>query len=383
MENIEFNVEQEFEKISEESKYPKGVINNQDYDNYLIFSDKWKNHIQRYFISKDKKVKLDLAQSPEKIEELIKGFKLQKGEIDNIRKINTEIYFLVQKSVLFKKRAFGNFNVILDEEKGFIADELSGCTPLIIELAGRFYKAEEIHKTLCEDMEVTSISLYQVKNVVKENIERIKELQDKYQKDYSDVRLGYKKSRLEELSELYNQRKSIYNKNNHNRDDEKQLINLLGEIKKEVQGDLVINGSLNLSIEEKANEYLQNEMLKKLNISMFVIARLAGKMNINPLLILSRLANSKYAQFTGFSTKGLSPTAISDEISYTSALTYDWGKIEEANNVIVLEDKKLSELPTISEEQQEKNLSLKEKLLLKLKESKEPLERSKEDLKNK
>ena len=369
---IEKEAEKAYDKASEKFQYPKGVVSEGDYDNYLIFSKQWKEHIQRFFTIKD--LKLDLAQSPEKIEQIILPLKLTKTDIDLINKINNEIYFLVQKATLFKKRAFGNASVNLTEN-GFTPDELSGCSPIIIELAGRFYKAEEIHQVLCEDLEVTSVSVSQIKTVVKDNIAKIKELQEKFKKDYSDVRLGYKRSRLEEFQYIYNKRKSIYEKSN-SREDEKQLMAVLESIKKEIQGDLVINGTLNLQIEDQANMYAKNEMLKNLNISMYIIARLAGRMNKNPLFILSRLAHSRYAQFTGFGENGLSPTAISDEISYPSQILYDWNKIEEANAVIVEEDEKKSKkLPPPP-----KVLSVREKILEKLNLAKQPLEKGKENI---
>lgn len=123
-------------------------------------------------------------------------------------------------------------------------------------------------------MEVTSVSVSQIKNVIKENITKIKELQENFKKDYSDIRLGYKRSRLEELQYIYNNRKSIYSKSN-SREDEKQLMTLIESIKKEIQGDLVINGNINLQIEEKANFFIQKEMLKNLNISMYISSEIA------------------------------------------------------------------------------------------------------------
>lgn len=373
---IEKEAELSYSQASENFKYPRGVVSNQDYDNYLIFSEKWKNHVQRFYTLKSKKT-LDLALSPNRIEEFLKQEeKLTKTEIELIRKINKEIYYLVQKATLYKKRAFGDNRSILTEE-GFIADDLSGCTPVIIDLAGRYFKPEEIHQSLCEDMEITTISISQIKTVIKNNISKIKELQEKYKKDYSDIRLGYKRSRLEELQLLYNQRKSIYNKS-FSREDEKQLTSLLNLIKQEVQGDLTVNLNANVTIEEKANDYVKNEILKSLNVSMFILAKMAGRMNINPLLLISRLAHSRYAQFTGFSEHGLSPTAQTDEISYTSNLTYNWGQIEVKNQQIVEDDKKLAELPNIDKPKQIN--SLKTKLLERLKQAEQPLKKGKESI---
>lgn len=374
---IEERIEDIYNKTSENFKYPKGVINTDDYNTYLILKDKWQNHIQRFYKNKkDKKINIDLALSSDRVKSILDSYLniLTKKEIEEIYKINNEINFLIQKSILYKKRAFGDNRVILTEQ-GFIADELSGVSPIIIDLAGRFYKAEEIHRVLCEDLEVTSVTVNQIKNVIKDNITKIKNLQEEYQKDYSDVRLAYKRSRLEELQQMYNNRKSIYNKG-FNREDEKALLSLLESIKKEIQGDLVVNANVNLKIEEKSNFFVEQEMLKNLNISMFVLARICGKMNVNPNLILSRLVHSRYAQFSGYSLNGLSSTAQTDVIDYASNIVYNWQSIEEKNKEYIEENKKLAELPVI----QPKVSSLKEKLLKRLAEAKKPLEESKNNL---
>lgn len=376
MENdIEKNIEQDYIKASENFKYPKGVVNTDDYNNYLIYKDKWQNHIQRYY--KYKNFKVDLALLPDRVKsELDLISNLSKQEREKLLKINNEINFLIKTSILYKKRAFGDNRVLLTES-GFVTDELSGVSPIIIDLAGRFYKAEEIHRCLCEDFEVTSITINQVKNVIKDNITKIKNLQEEYQKDYSDVRLAYKRSRLEELQQMYTNRKSTYNKNGFNREDEKALLTLLESIKKEIQGDLVVNANVNLQIEEKSNFFIEQEMLKTLNISMFVLARICGKMNVNPNLILSRLAHSRYAQFSGYAQSGLSSTAETDPIDYTSNITYNWGQIENQNEDF---NKKNEELAKLEFVDKDRVLTLKEKLLKRLSEAKEPFEESKNNI---
>ena len=106
---------------------------------------------------------------------------------------------------------------------------------------------------------------------------------------------------------------------------------------------------------------------------MFILARICGRQNINPLLILSRLAHSRYSQFSGYSEKGLSPTAITDPIDYSANIVYNWNTIEEGNKNKLEEDKNLAKLPITSNNV----LSLKEKLLKKLTETKKPLNSSK------
>ena len=375
---IEQDVEKDYSKASEDFKYPKGVVNTDDYNKYLVYKERWENHPQRFYKKKikDKRIEIDLASSKDKVKSILDSSSLSQKEKDEILKINNEIILLIQTAVLHKKRAFGDNRVLLTEA-GFVADELSGVTPIILDLSGRFYKPEEIHRVLCEDFEITSVTVNQIKNVVKDNLSKIKSLQEDYQKDYSDVRLAYKRSRLEELQQMYNNRKSQYNKNNYNREDEKALLGLLESIKKEIQGDMVINANVNLQIEEKSNFFIEQEMLKSLNISMFVLARICGRMNVNPNLVLSRLAHSRYAQFSGYSEKGLSTTAATDPIDYASNIVYNWSQIEAQNEERVKEETTLAKLPEV---ETPKVLTLKDKLKKRLESAKQPLEEGKNNL---
>lgn len=375
---IEQDVEKDYSKASEDFKYPKGVVNTDNYNKYLVYKERWENHPQRFYKKKikDKRIEIDLASSKDKVKSILNSSSLSQKEKDEILKINDEIILLIQTAVLHKKRAFGDNRVLLTEA-GFVADELSGVTPIILDLSGRFYKPEEIHRVLCEDFEITSVTVNQIKNVVKDNLSKIKSLQEEYQKDYSDVRLAYKRSRLEELQQMYNNRKSQYNKNNYNREDEKALLGLLESIKKEIQGDMVINANVNLQIEEKSNFFIEQEMLKSLNISMFVLARICGRMNVNPNLVLSRLAHSRYAQFSGYSEKGLSLTAATDPIDYASNIVYNWPQIEAQNEERVKEETTLAKLPEV---ETPKVLTLKDKLKKRLESAKQPLEEGKNNL---
>ena len=375
---IEQDVEKDYSKASEDFKYPKGVVNTDDYNKYLVYKERWENHPQRFYKKKikDKRIEIDLASSKDKVKSILDSSSLSQKEKDEILKINNEIILLIQTAVLHKKRAFGDNRVLLTEA-GFVADELSGVTPIILDLSGTFYKPEEIHRVLCEDFEITSVTVNQIKNVVKDNLSKIKSLQEEYQKDYSDVRLAYKRSRLEELQQMYDNRKSQYNKNNYNREDEKALLGLLESIKKEIQGDMVINANVNLQIEEKSNFFIEQEMLKSLNISMFVLARICGRMNVNPNLVLSRLAHSRYAQFSGYSEKGLSRTAATDPIDYASNIVYNWPQIETQNEERVKEETALAKLPEV---ETPKVLTLKDKLKKRLESAKQPLEEGKNNL---
>ena len=60
---IEQDVEKDYSKASEDFKYPKGVVNTDDYNKYLVYKERWENHPQRFYKKKikDKRIEIDLA----------------------------------------------------------------------------------------------------------------------------------------------------------------------------------------------------------------------------------------------------------------------------------------------------------------------------------
>ena len=176
---------------------------------------------------------------------------------------------------------------------------------------------------------------------------KIDELKKDWEQDYSDIRLGHRRSRLDELSWLYGKTKDKY-KGYESREDAKLLLQILDHIKKEVDGDLVINGKIQVDIEQTINLQIQIEMIKEFNITAFIIAKIAGKLNINPLFLMSRLAHSHYAKFTGFAAANKDEMTEAEIYSPTS-IVYNWEEIVNSNTILVQRDKELMQLPSISD----------------------------------
>ena len=104
------------------------------------------------------------------------------------------------------------------------------------------------------------------------------------------------------------------------------------------------NGKIQVDIEHTLTVQIQQEMIKGFNITAYIVSRLAGKLNVNPIFLLSRLANSHYAKFTGF--KGATRDEMTeDEIYSPTSIAYDWEKIVVDNERYAEEDKQLQALP--------------------------------------
>ena len=114
---------------------------------------------------------------------------------------------------------------------------------------------------------------------------------------------------------------------------------------------------------------------------MIILARICGKMGVNPNLVLSRLANSRYSQFSGLG-QNLSPSRMIDDIDYASELVYNWNEIKSRNENFLEEEKRTGKLPDLSSKKTNLD-ALKEQLKEKLRQSQQPLEEAKEEIKKK
>jgi hypothetical protein len=191
-----------------------------------------------------------------------------------------------------------------------------------------------------------------------ENLEAIQAEQDKYVKDWSGLKLVYKKSRLDEYSGLYEDRKIRYEESHH-RDDYRLLLQTLESIRKEIEGDrLTVDGAVEVNVQQTINVHIQQDLLKNLNILQFIIARVAVRMGRSQTFLMERLEKSYYSKFTGIAIPD--NNRDTDEIFYPSRELYDFNKII-ANNAALVED--VQPIVEVKEEVKQKGNALLEALL--------------------
>ncbi|MBJ7436203.1 MAG: hypothetical protein JHC54_10825 [Acinetobacter sp.] len=198
----------------------------------------------------------------------------------------------------------------------------------IVELLGQHYSITEVRQILAERYKVRATD-QSVKAIRAKFIKTIEAAQAAHAQDIKSVRLSHKKSRLQELTELYNDRKRRY-ETSKSRDDYKLLLVTLEQIRKEVDGDkLTVNGSIDININNQVNLHLQKQLLQDMSLMDIIIARVAAKSGVDPLFLISRLRTSIYSKFTGFAM--VESNIYEDLPSYPSATVYDFDKIKKAN----------------------------------------------------
>ena len=254
-----------------------------------------------------------------------------------------------------KIEAFGS-------QKGASKNVLETKKTYILELFGKFFSHVEVQKKLKRHYNIP-VSIPTLQRFRKLHKKEIDELQKDHQKTISDIRLGHKRSRLEELCWLYSSTKDDVEDLNDakNRDKEsddegvsftieefvklralvdkveldkkKFLVKIIETIKQEVEGDrLVIDGKFQIDIEHTVNEAVYRDLITDPSLSMIdiVISRLCARNNMNPLVFISKLHNSYYSKFNGFNELS---EDFEDDITYPSSVVYDFNKLKKLNKL--------------------------------------------------
>lgn len=348
--------------LSKNVNIPKGVTDLEAWNRYLKLQKDLDETPDRMVQTSDPKVIVDLCTSNYILGKMMAHLNVEERE--SIYNKANPFKAIIQKMNAEKRKAFGN--VKAQSGLGVVGIKQAE----ILELFGKFYTASEVHKIITQDWgyEVNPSTLNAFRA---DNIDRIVELQEQFKMDHSNVRLGIKRSRLDELSYLYERTKDKYIKS-ESREDAKLMQSLLESVKREVDGDLVINGKFQVDIQQTIQMQIQQDLIKDFNITSLIMSRLAGRMGVNPELIISRLANSMYAKFIGFRAPEISRE--DDEIVYPSNVIYDITAIQEKNRLLMEAEEQKKSLPIIDDKA--KLLSMKEKLIAKLEEDRRKLNES-------
>lgn len=361
---------EEYKQINELEVLDSNALNEFKYLSSLPWIDK-ERHYQSYT---NKNIRIDLMAKENIIYKAIQSLpKDEQNEILTRRFICERFYIKLTKSKIKAltgngrpqlKNQFVDSAIILDNRK---AD--------ILALFGRMFSIEEVYKTITKDYGL-DVDMYALDTFRASNIQKIIELQKAYTQNYNDIRLGYKKSRLEELTWLYQDTKQQFESKRH-KDDRKFLKELLESIKKEVEGDVIrIEGDLQINIEHTLNLHVQQEIMKKMPINEAIITRVALRTGVNPLMLLYRLQNSYYSKFSGFNVAENEEQLSLPE--YPSSFTYDLDKIAQNYEEIKLRDKNkndmFEEAIIINDTQIETVSPLKKILLDKIAQKKKDLE---------
>ena len=298
---------------------------------------------------------------------------LPKSERDQIDKLK-EIYFKINNTITALQRTAYGRNNQGRRAKGKIENVPSTFLEFkreeVVDLFGRMFTIEEVHKIINEDWKVR-VSRGTIGQFRAKYSDEIRKRVETHQLSFHNIRLGVKKSRLEELSELYTIQKDKW-LGNEKREDLRVLITLLEQLRKEAEGDrLTLDGKIDINYEQNINQHLMKEVFATTNIKEIILGRVAAKMNINPVKLLYSLNQSYYKKFSNV-LGDLNPEEENGEVVFPSQLSYDFERIGRLSKKIDLdvEDAIITEEKSNSQIAEENVNKLKENLLQKLRDKK-------------
>lgn len=237
---------------------------------------------------------------------------------------------LIQKMGMLKQQAFGVARSVYIEDNSYLKPRQAE----LLEYFKKLHTVEEVHKIVNAEWGLP-VPLAQIKNFRIKHFEQIQQLQEEYKRETDHVRLGYKRSRLEELSEMFASMKVTYEQRRHH-ESYKLMLMTMEQIRKEAdipELRMVFEGTMtNMNVDVQGvvqNHIEETIMMQRLNLKAIILSRMCAKTGVNPLIIMHRLMKSYYAKFTG--TLPADQSIYTDDLIYPASHIYDFDKIEKLN----------------------------------------------------
>lgn len=283
------------------------------------------------------------------------------------------------KATALKRKAFG----FKQGRQPATAEDTSLVTTRreeLLEYFGRMFDINEVVRIANTEWGLP-IGKTAIEKFRKENAAEIDKLIEKHKASYADIRLGVKRSRLEELVYLYNKQKARY-ENSSSKDDYKLLLTTLEQIRKEAEGDrLTIDGKVDISYEANIQQHLREEVFKTINLKEIILGRVAARMNINPVKLIFSLHQSFYAKFSNV-LRDFDENQQNKELTFPSQMNYNFERIEKYH---VERDKEVQDAVIVEEKENKKDVekakSAKEIMIEKLRRKKEAINKASSSIK--
>jgi len=232
------------------------------------------------------------------------------------------------------KQAFG-----IKKENTYLDDmtELDPRKGELVSLFGSFNSIDDVYKVVVGEWKLP-VTHKQVKMFSERYSSEISNAREEFKRDYAHVRLGYKRSRLEEYSYMYTRNKERLESNSFK---DSSLIKLnmeiLKSIKDEVEGselNVNINGEVNVN--HTVQTYLDRDVLAKMPVQCIVLSKLSARFGLNPNLLMHRLNTSIYAKNLGIVQADNNLKDI--EVMYPSNHVYEFDKLRRLNDNVNIEE---------------------------------------------
>ena len=356
----------------ENLEIPEGVIDEEAYQEWLSKSKHPILTTKKMYECSDG-TEINLASFPHVITKKIQGLPVkEQNKILTKKQLYSQIN---NKATALKRKAFGSKQGRVDKHGGILATKKQE----LIEYFGRMFSIDEMTKHVNTEWGIP-IKKKAIEKFRKDNSVEIDRQIDIFKASYSDIRLGVKRSRLEELVWLYGKQKDKYTET-LSRDDYKLLLVTLESIRKESEGDrLTIDGKVDINYEANIQQHLREEVFRTLNLKEIILGRVAARMNINPVKLIYSINQSFYAKFSNV-LGDFDEAEGKENLAYPSQMNYNFEKIEkyhvqrdnEVQEAIIVEE-------TENKKDSEKANKQKEDIVAKLKRKREAMKQTRSDI---
>lgn len=199
----------------------------------------------------------------------------------------------------------------------------------ILELYGLHYSSQEIHKKLIEESGL-NISFTSIRRFYLKYKAEIEKVQLDYEKAVGQIGIARKRSRLEVLDHMLRKTKQDYDKVNGMRmlPYSREMAKILEQARKEVEGEqlhLNVDGTINIVTTIESAKSVE-QLYSDINFMNLLIARVAARMRINPMMLQYQLTNSWYAKFTGIKRHN---SLMDDVPNYPSNIILNWNDLQD------------------------------------------------------
>lgn len=291
------------------------ILNLEAYDEYQkVSTSQFLKDAERHTCSDGRVVNLKKVEHQLKAQ--LDG--LKPPEIKKVMALKKRVKSEMTKASNLKRKYRG-----LSVGKTAKVDALTANRDRLIDLFSRGFSVSEVKQIAFEEWG-HGFGEDQLTTFRQKNFSEIADRMDSYKSDFSAVRLSMKRSRLEELSYLYWRHKQRYEVTGSHLDN-KTLLAVLEQLRKEVEGDrFTADINVQMQVEQVIN-IQQQEILKRTNLHEIVLARTAARLSISSLEVLSELHQSYYARYNSY----VSPEPSREiDIPYPSEIGYDMDTIQ-------------------------------------------------------
>lgn len=349
-----------------EKKYGSldGVVNMKAFMDFMKLKDHPILNEKLVYITSDG-IEVKLSNWPHRIRQMVVHLPAEERQI--VEDLKQEYFTINNKLTVYKRNAYGlkqgrnsekQYDMILERRSAEV-----------IEFFGRMFTTSEVTKIINEEW-ATPIKKQDVVAFYAKHAPEIEKLITKHRNTHDEVRLGVKKSRMEEMASLFNAQKEKW-RTTQNRDDLKLVLQILEMFRKEAEGDkLTINGKIDLEYEANINHHLNQQIFHTLNLKEVILAKVAARMQVNPMKLVYSLNNSYYKKYSNV-LGDFDPDAVGEnnEMIYPSQFNYDFERIRKNQ---AERDKEIEDAVIVEEIKNEndigKGLSIMEQLKLKMQE---------------